>query len=65
MTRTGEEEDIIKTIYLGSSRIVDPMGEVIAEADKKEQVLTAILTAEKLAETREYIPVLKDRKVKF
>lgn len=65
LTRTGEEEDIIKTIYPGSSRIIDPMGEVIAKADKKEQVLTAILKAEKLAETREYIPVLKDRKGKF
>ena len=62
LSRIGEEEDIIRTVYPGSSRIIDPMGEVIVTAEGKEEVITAILIGEKLDQAREYIPVLKDRK---
>ncbi len=60
--RVGLEKDIYTTNYSGSSRVIDPMGNPIVELGDEEQVITASLSAELLKETREYIPVLKDRK---
>lgn len=48
--------------YAGDSRIVDPMGEVIASAAGIETVLTADLDAEVVAETRRKFPFQADRR---
>ncbi|MET9294433.1 carbon-nitrogen family hydrolase [Streptomyces sp. NPDC003077] len=45
----------------GHSVIVDPWGEVVAEAGPYEEVLTAELDPAKVAKTREDFPVLRDR----
>ncbi|UNO41042.1 carbon-nitrogen family hydrolase [Streptomyces sp. MST-110588] len=45
----------------GHSVVVDPWGEVIAEAGPYEEVLTADLDPAKVAKTRSDFPVLRDR----
>ncbi|MCC5032458.1 carbon-nitrogen family hydrolase [Streptomyces sp. WAC 00631] len=45
----------------GHSRIIDPWGEVIAEAGEDEQILTADLDLSRVAKTRADFPVLRDR----
>ncbi|GGX77718.1 carbon-nitrogen family hydrolase [Streptomyces fructofermentans] len=45
----------------GHSIVVDPWGEVLAEAGPGEQVLTVEFDAAKVAATREQFPALKDR----
>jgi predicted amidohydrolase len=45
----------------GHSIVVDPWGEVLAEAGAGEQVLTVDFDPGKVATTREQFPVLKDR----
>ncbi|MFD0412968.1 carbon-nitrogen family hydrolase [Streptomyces sp. NPDC127108] len=48
----------------GASVVVDPWGEVLAEADGAEEVvLTVDLDLGKVAETREQFPALKDRRL--
>ncbi|NHJ85234.1 MAG: hypothetical protein FK734_07215 [Asgard group archaeon] len=49
--------------YSGASCIVDPMGVVLTDAGNKEKIIQSRLEKEKLVKTREYIPVLKDKKV--
>ena len=62
VNRVGLEKDLYTTKYSGSSRVIDPMGNPIVELGDKEQVITTSLSAKMLKETREYSPVLKDRK---
>ncbi|MCX4779761.1 carbon-nitrogen family hydrolase [Streptomyces sp. NBC_01264] len=47
----------------GHSLVVDPWGEVLAEAGPGEEVLTVDLDPQKVAETREQFPALKDRRL--
>jgi predicted amidohydrolase len=47
----------------GRSLIVDPWGEVLAEAGDGPQVLTADLDLAKVAKTRADFPVLADRTI--
>jgi predicted amidohydrolase len=45
----------------GHSMVVDPWGEVLAEAGNDEEILTVDLDPAKVARTREQFPALKDR----
>ncbi|RLV01636.1 carbon-nitrogen hydrolase [Streptomyces griseocarneus] len=45
----------------GHSMVIDPWGEVLAEAGHREEVLTVDLDVERVAKTREDFPALKDR----
>lgn len=45
----------------GHSIVVDPWGEVLAEAGADEEVLTVEFDPERVARTREQFPALKDR----
>ncbi|MFE0735342.1 carbon-nitrogen family hydrolase [Streptomyces sp. NPDC058855] len=45
----------------GHSTVVDPWGEVLAEAGPGEETLRAVLDPKKVATTREQFPALKDR----
>ncbi|MER5869664.1 carbon-nitrogen family hydrolase [Streptomyces sp. NPDC002044] len=47
----------------GHSLVVDPWGEVLAEAGPGEDVLTVDLDPAKVAETRDQFPALKDRRL--
>ncbi|WP_424212887.1 carbon-nitrogen family hydrolase [Streptomyces sp. BI20] len=48
----------------GHSLVVDPWGEVLAEAGPGEEVLTVELLAGKVAETRKVFPALRDRRLR-
>ena len=48
--------------YSGDSRIIDPMGDVLAAASKEETVLLAEIDAGVVRETRERLPFLQDRR---
>ena len=58
VNRCGEEP---KLSYSGRSLIIDPRGEVIADAGDGEKVIFAELDMKGLAEYREEFPALKDR----
>ncbi|MFD5724478.1 MULTISPECIES: carbon-nitrogen family hydrolase [unclassified Streptomyces] len=47
----------------GHSLVVDPWGEVLAEAGADEEVLTVELDTAKVAATRDQFPALKDRRL--
>ncbi len=47
----------------GHSIVVDPWGEVLAEAGADEEILTVELDAEKVRTTREQFPALKGRRL--
>ncbi|WP_433571896.1 carbon-nitrogen family hydrolase [Streptomyces sp. CA-251247] len=47
----------------GHSIVVDPWGEVLAEAGPDEEILTVDLDTAKVEATREQFPVLKDRRL--
>ncbi|MGW1935677.1 carbon-nitrogen family hydrolase [Streptomyces goshikiensis] len=48
----------------GHSLVVDPWGEILAQAGPGEDVLTVELDPGKVAETREQFPALKDRRLR-
>ena len=49
--------------YAGDSRIVDPWGEVLAEAGDEPALLVAELDADRVRDARARFPVLEDRRV--
>jgi len=48
--------------YVGDSRVIDPWGELVAEAPRGEAVIFAELRPEVVRDAREKFPVLKDRR---
>jgi omega-amidase len=51
-----------KNEFAGHSIIIDPWGEVMAEAGKDATQLTAILDLEKVHQIRKQIPIFRDRR---
>lgn len=52
-------------IFAGHSMIIDPWGEIIAEAGEKEEILTASINLDKVTEVRKTIPIFADRKPEY
>lgn len=48
--------------YVGDSRIVDPLGELLATASQGESILLADVTAERVAEVRDRFRFMQDRR---
>ena len=48
--------------YSGDSRIVDPAGELLATASRSESILLADLSTERVAEIRDHVRFLPDRR---
>jgi predicted amidohydrolase len=48
--------------YSGDSRIVDPLGELLATASHTESILLADLSTERVAEVRDHFRFLPDRR---
>ena len=65
VNKLGIEHEPELTKYSGSSRVIDPWGNVIAGASCFEQIIYAHLKSAILKEARNLIPVLKDRKTSF
>ena len=65
VNRVGSE-DFAKdgnVIYFGASAVIDPWGETVVEAaENKEELITAVLDLARVAEVREKMKVLKDRR---
>lgn len=51
-----------KLVYTGDSRIIDPMGRILAAAAEQETLLLADLDAAVVEETRRALPFLPDRR---
>ncbi len=50
--------------YTGDSRIIDPMGEVVAGAARQETILLADVSPAVVSDTRERLPFLPDRRAR-
>ena len=50
------------TQYFGHSMVVDPWGEVIAEAGEHPEGLVVTIDVEMVAEVRSRLPALRDRR---
>jgi predicted amidohydrolase len=48
--------------YIGDSRIVDPVGELLATAAKTETILLADISSERVGEVRDHFRFLQDRR---
>jgi omega-amidase len=53
------------TEFFGHSMIIDPWGEIIAEAGEEESIVTAQLDLDLVDQVRERIPVFEDRRPQF
>ncbi len=51
-----------KNEFAGHSLIIDPWGEILAEADKHPTQLTATLDLSKVSQVRKQIPIFEDRR---
>ncbi len=59
VNRVGEGSGLV---YRGDSRIIDPMGEVLAAAAERETLLIADVDAATVRQTRQKLPFLLDRR---
>ena len=48
--------------YSGDSRIVDPLGQLLATASRTESILLADVSADAVADTRAHFRFLQDRR---
>lgn len=60
--RTGSDPD---NEFAGHSLIIDPWGDIIAEAGNGEEIITGTIDFDKTAEVRGMIPVFQDRRPEF
>lgn len=60
--RSGVEKD--DTEFAGLSRIIDPQGKVLAEAENEYDVIIALIDLTKVEKQRKAIPYLRDLKLK-
>jgi len=58
VNRVGEDEN--KIFYNGGSAIIDPLGEIIYQKNKEEDIFTYTLQKEKVTETLNQFPFWKD-----
>ena len=63
VNRLGVDKEPKVIHYYGSSRIIDPLGNIIAGAGHHEQMVIATLHPEILNKARLSIPVLKDQRI--
>jgi len=54
-----------KNEFAGHSMIIDPWGEVIAEASANEEIMTAEIELDLVKDIRKQIPIFKDRRPDF
>ena len=54
-----------KNEFAGHSMIIDPWGEVIAEASANEEIMTAEIELDLVKDIRKHIPIFKDRRPDF
>ncbi|WP_174733706.1 carbon-nitrogen family hydrolase [Mesobacillus harenae] len=54
-----------KNQFAGHSLVIDPWGEVIAEAGEQQEILTAEIDLDKVQEVRKMIPIFEDRRPEF
>ncbi len=59
VNRVGEGGNLV---YAGDSRIIDPLGEILAAGARTEAILIAEIDAAKVAQTRAKFPFLQDRR---
>jgi omega-amidase len=57
--RSGKDPN---NIFAGHSIIIDPWGDIIAEADENEANLMAVINTNKVGEVRKQIPIFEDRR---
>jgi predicted amidohydrolase len=62
VNRIGIEKVQKETTYPGSSRVINPLGKILNEAKRKDQIIKTKLKGKELRKVRRKIPVLKDRK---
>lgn len=60
--RSGQDPN---NLFAGHSLIIDPWGEVIAEAGEREEILSAVIDMNLVHEVRKQIPIFTDRKPDF
>ena len=60
--RVGADPD---NIFAGHSMVIDPWGEIVAEAGEIEEILSAAIDLEKVTEVRKTIPIFADRKPEY
>lgn len=54
-----------KNAFAGHSMIIDPWGEILAEAGENEEIITAEIDLEKVEEVRKRIPIFEDRRPQY
>ena len=60
--RVGQDPN---NVFGGHSLIIDPWGEMIAEAGEEEEILTGTLDLARVQEVRKLIPIFADRRTEF
>ncbi|MDQ0243838.1 putative amidohydrolase [Bacillus fengqiuensis] len=59
---TGSNPD---NVFAGHSLIIDPWGEILAEATEEEEIITGVIDSEKVRQVRSQIPIFADRRTNF